>query len=42
MFKIIIIVVEEGYRSNPIQMSENDLRRFIRMNPDSNWEYDHT
>ena len=41
MFKIIV-VVEEGYRSKPIQMSENDLRRFIRMNPDSNWEYDHT
>ena len=41
MFKIIIIV-EEGYRSNSIQISEDDLRRFIRMNYNANWEYDHT
>jgi hypothetical protein len=25
-----------------VGMTENDLRRFIKMNPDANWEYDHT
>jgi hypothetical protein len=40
MFKIMI--VEDGYHGRSVEMTENDLRRFIKMNPDANWEYDHT
>lgn len=40
MFKIII--AEAGFHSRPVLMTENELRRFIRMNQDANWEYDHT